>query len=106
MQFSVEEIERRYGIMCHYSLINLLDECDLYSGTERDPEVMAKMDADRLIREKNGFLMPYIVQVSLFGRRGRERQKVCTQIIVFNSILGYQDYINDKAALAWPVNNY
>jgi len=115
MQISQEEAKSRYGITGVWTRLTDLASVDLYSGDERDPLVQAKVDAATMAVDQAGRELPFDASISIFGielaegesiyemRRSElyKRQKIQTQLLVFDTFSGYQRYKDDNANIVF-----
>lgn len=91
------EMRRKVSYNAIFSLANV----DLFSGTERDPMVIAQIDAEDFVAIDNiGNRLPYHIELSIFGieiNRDemfiedldrtllRHDQRICVSIVVFET---------------------
>jgi hypothetical protein len=118
MQVSLDEAKERYGIRHVWTKANSMSEIDLCSGGERDPSTHAEIDASQLAVDENGASLPYDVNISIFliplgegesvfeMKRSElwKRQKIQTQVLVFNDFQCYQKYKKDGINVVFQPN--
>ncbi len=104
------EVKNKYGIIGCYSSVMTMRECELYSGTERDPEVIGHLHAMDIVPEYNGERLPYDVFISMplfqlsegealedmSWRMRMNRQKVRVNVVIFRDKEGMEMYKRDE----------
>ena len=106
MQFSAEEIKKRFGIVSTWTKMTTMENVELFAGNENDPVELAKLDTCFLAMDKFGRKLPYSINISFFGitpmtenglkdlsHKERMRQQIIqSQVLVFKDFDHYKDY--------------
>ena len=117
MQVSEEEAKVKYGVSRIWYTLSNLHQAELYSGTDKDPEVQAKMAASQLAVDETGRELPYDVKITFYlieleegesiyemdRKELHQRQIINTQLLVFNNFSGYQKYRDDSAEIVFQL---
>lgn len=82
----IEQLLSDKQLLTYYTRVS--DIALLYSETERDPLIEAKLDAPELAVDKEGNPLPYEIEVI-----PRPINKVETRILVFKDIAAHSKYL-------------